>query len=55
MLNAWSNGGVAAADSLIPELAGRLWRTQDARRGIASAQDALRRGVERPVLDFDGR
>ena len=54
MLNAWSNGGVAAADGLIPEQAEQLWRTQDARRGIASAQDALRRGVERPVLDFDG-
>lgn len=55
MLNAWSNGGVAAADNLIPALAEQLWRTEDARRGIASAQDALRRGVERPVLDFEGR
>ncbi len=55
MLNAWSSGGVAAADALIPELAARLWRTEDAQRGIAAAQDALRRGVERPVLDFEGR
>jgi len=55
MLNAWSRGGVPAADALIGELAERLWRTEDARRGIASAQDAIRRGVERPVLAFDGR
>jgi enoyl-CoA hydratase/carnithine racemase len=55
MLDAWSNGGVTAADDLIPALAERLWRTEDARRGIASAQDALSRGAERPVLAFDGR
>lgn len=55
MLDAWSNGGAVAADNLIPGLAEQLWRTKDARRGIASAQDALRRGVERPVLDFEGR
>ena len=55
MMSAWSNDGLAAADDVIPELAEQLWRTEDARRGIASAQDALRRGVERPVLEFDGR
>ncbi len=55
LLNAWSNGGVTAADDLIPGLAEPLWRTEDARRGIASAQDAIRRGVERPMLEFDGR
>lgn len=55
MLDAWSNGGVKAADTLIPDLAEQLWKTRDAQRGIASAQDALRRGVERPVLDFEGR
>lgn len=55
MLNAWANSGVAAADTLIPELAERLIQTDDARRGIASAQDALRRGVARPVVQFQGR
>ncbi|MEJ1968650.1 MAG: enoyl-CoA hydratase/isomerase family protein [Rhizomicrobium sp.] len=55
MIYAWSNGGVIAADAVIPELAEQLWRTEDARRGIASAQDAIRRDVERPVLEFDGR
>lgn len=37
MLNAWSSGGVRAADDLIAELALQLWGTQDARRGIAIA------------------
>jgi enoyl-CoA hydratase/carnithine racemase len=55
MMSAWSNGGLAAADDLIPALAERLWKTEDAHRGIASAQDALRRGAERPILEFDGR
>lgn len=55
MLNAWATGGIEAADKLIPELTERLMSTEDARQGIASAQDALRRGVERPTLDFQGR
>lgn len=55
MMAAWSNEGLAASDAVIPELAEALWRTEDARRGIASAQDAIRRGVERPILEFDGR
>ena len=55
MMSAWSNGGLIAADDVIPGLAEQLWKTADARRGIASAQDAIRRGVERPVLEFDGR
>ncbi len=55
IVSAWSNSGIAAADNAIPQLAEQLWKTQDARRGIASAQDALRRGVERPILEFDGR
>lgn len=55
MLNAWADGGVEAADALIPELTLRLMKSEDARRGIASAQDALRRGVERPSLKFSGR
>ncbi len=55
MMAAWSNEGLAAADAMIPQLAEQLWRTEDARRGIASAQDAIRRGVERPILEFDGR
>ena len=55
MLNAWADGGIEAADKLIPELAQQLIQTDDARRGIASAQDALRRGIARPVLQFQGR
>lgn len=55
MLNAWASGGIAAADQLIPELTEQLMKTDDARRGIASAQEALRKGAARPTLDFKGR
>ena len=55
MLHAWSSGGVAAADRLIPEITERVMNTQDARRGIASAQDAFRRDGERPILEFEGK
>lgn len=55
MLGAWATGGIEAADELLPAMAEELIQTTDARRGIASAQDALRRGVERPVLKFDGK
>ncbi len=55
MLHAWSNGGIAAADKLIPEITERVMNTNDARRGIASAQEAFRRDVERPVLTFEGK
>ena len=55
MLHAWSHGGVEAADKLIPAITEAVMNTQDAQRGIASAQDALRRGVERPVLVFEGK
>jgi enoyl-CoA hydratase/carnithine racemase len=55
MLNAWANGGIEAADKLIPELAVQLMQSEDARQAIASAQDALRRGIARPVFRFQGR
>ena len=55
MLRAWSDGGIEAADKLLPALTTTLMQTEDARRGIASAIDALSRGVDRPDLDFHGR
>ena len=55
MLHAWSRGGVEAADKLIPAITEVVMATDDARRGITSAQDALRRDIERPVLAFNGK
>jgi enoyl-CoA hydratase/carnithine racemase len=53
MLRAWSDGGIEAGDKLLPALTTTLMQTEDA-RGIASAIDALSRGVDRPDLDFHG-
>jgi len=37
------------------DIAMPLFETEDVRRGIPSAIDALRAGLPRPVLDFQGR
>lgn len=55
LLAAWANGGVAAADELIPGLAGALLRTEDARHGVASAVQADAKGIARSELEFSGR
>lgn len=55
LLQAWSDGGVEAADALIPELTTQLMRTEDAQRGVASAVDALNKGIARPDVAFTGR
>ncbi len=55
LLNAWAEGGVKAADALMPELAAQLMRTADAQYGVASAVKADEAGVARPDLDFAGR
>jgi enoyl-CoA hydratase/carnithine racemase len=54
LLRAWSDGGVQAADRLLPEMTAELFATQDAKRGIRSAHDALMRGQERPAVEFNG-
>ena len=55
LLRAWANGGVQAADDLIPELANTLLRTADARVGVASAVEADAAGTARPDIEFTGR
>lgn len=55
LLQAWSSGGIKAADDLIPELAAALLRTADAQQGVAAAVAADEAGVARPEIDFTGR
>jgi enoyl-CoA hydratase/carnithine racemase len=55
LLRIWAEAGVAAADSAMFDIAMPLFETEDVRRGIPSAVDALRAGLPRPVLDFRGR
>lgn len=55
LLDAWANGGVKAADDLLPELGAALLRTADAQYGVASAVEADAAGVARGDLEFTGR
>ena len=54
LLRAWSDGGLEAADRLIPRMTAALFATSDAKAGIQSAVDALSKGIERPSVPFTG-
>ena len=54
LLNAWADGGVRAADALLPEVAAQVLRTADAKFGVAAAVEADAAGIARPDLDFAG-
>ena len=54
LLRAWTDGGISGADNVLFDLAMPLFETDDVRRGISSAVDALRAGKPRPALDFTG-
>lgn len=54
LLRAWAIGGVSAADDAMYDIAMPLFATDDARRGIRSAIDALEAGLPRPAMDFKG-
>jgi enoyl-CoA hydratase/carnithine racemase len=55
LLRIWAEAGVAAADTAIFDIAMPLFETEDVRRGIPSAIDALKAGRPRSALDFQGR
>jgi enoyl-CoA hydratase/carnithine racemase len=55
LLRAWAEGGVAAADEVMFDIAMPLFETEDAKAGLSSAVNALRAGAPRPVLEFQGR
>lgn len=54
LLRAWVDGGVSGADNVLFDLAMPLFESDDVRRGISSAVDALRAGKPRPALGFTG-
>lgn len=55
LLRTWAVGGVSSADDAMFDLGMPLFETDDVRRGLKSAVDALKAGKPRPVLDFKGR
>jgi enoyl-CoA hydratase/carnithine racemase len=55
LLRAWALGGVVAADEAMFDIAMPLFETDDVKKGIPSAVDALAAGKPRPVLPWSGR
>lgn len=55
LLNAWSRGGMSDADQLLPDMTEEIMSSVDARKAVAIAIDALKRGAERPEMNFEGR
>ena len=54
LLRIWAESGVAAADSAMFDIAMPLFETDDVKRGIPSAVNALKAGRPRPPMDFAG-
>jgi enoyl-CoA hydratase/carnithine racemase len=54
LLRAWANGGVAAADEIMFDVAMPVFDSRDATDGIASAVDAIKAARPRPAFPFEG-
>lgn len=55
LLRAWSDGGVAAADALMPKMAGVILHTEDVQKNLPAAIDAFENGRPRPTFEFNGK
>src|SRR6202012_6068627 len=55
LLTGWSQGGLGPADRLLLDIGRAALESDDFKRGLSSAVDAIQRGIERQVLDFGGR
>ena len=55
LLQAWSSGGVSAADAAMSDIAIPLWATDDAQDALRSAVEAFKAGQPRPQFAFRGR
>lgn len=52
LLRLWSQGGVQAADGSLADYTTPLFGTDDVKRALVSAKDALEGGYTRPILKF---
>lgn len=55
LIQAWANGGIRAADKMMPDMASRILFTEDARGSIKGAVEALMAGKPRPDYAFKAR
>ncbi len=55
LLRAWSDGGVASADALMADMAGKILHSQDAQECLNKAAAAVSAGLARPQFTFKGK
>ncbi len=55
LLKAWSGGGIAAADAVMPDITMELFNTQDVQRGFINTAKAFDDNVEPPEMTFEGK
>lgn len=55
LLRAWSVGGIAAADDIMFDLTTHILESEDTRRGVQNAAEALAADKPRPKLEFHNR
>ncbi|MEO1078554.1 MAG: enoyl-CoA hydratase-related protein [Pseudomonadota bacterium] len=55
LLRAWSDGGVAAADALMPSMAGKILMSADSQGCLPDAIEAVKAGASRPQFTFHGK
>ncbi len=55
LLRAWSDGGIAAADALMSEMAGKILHSEDSQDCLPAAADAVKAGAPRPKFTFKGK
>ena len=55
LLRAWSVGGIAAADDIMFDLTSHILESNDTRRAVKNAAEALLANKPRPILEFDGK
>lgn len=55
LLRVWESGGLQAADEALLDISMPLFTSEDTRRALRSAAEALAKGQKRPFLEFNGR
>lgn len=55
LLRAWSNGGITAADELMPAMLGKTLMNDDCQGSLLGAIEAAKHGQPRPEYKFQGK
>ncbi len=55
LLRAWSDGGIATADALMSDMAGKILHSEDSQSCLPAAAEAVRAAAPRPNFIFKGK